>query len=562
MNFMIKKMNVGLFIFLLLSISLSCFALADQTIPEGHDLPFHLSRIESLSKGMELGQFPVRIYPYYFNGYGYANGLMYPDLWLYPAAFLCLLGMNVILSYKVLILVYTAFTAILMYRTLIIITNHEWASRLGMLLYTVSVYRMIDVWTRAALGEVLAFMFIPFIILGIYNIFFDDERRWYDLTIGFSGVFLSHLISALMWTIVMVEICIFTILRLLKHPNRLSSLMKATFMTILLVSYSLFPMIEQLMSQEFRVSDDARYNLTWLLPFNEVFLTQWIQGNPDHWFPGGTGISIIGIVLLGFLALNQKDNKDKRLLGWIGIMMSCIFLIMMCDFFPWPTLLKVAPFLGRLQFAWRFLMIATTFLVLSFSLFYSISNRLGKGLGFLIVIWSVLLGVRVEFETSVYYESINPDVLRRIVMDDNAVTDREYTVGNGEYLPLRTDMRTMYESENHYSFNQDVDYKAIQSGTTIKVDFSGQKEPNLEMEVPLLYYKGYVATLDGQLLEVESGDNGVVKVIVPDLVGQGQVEIFYEGTMLQHLTLGVSFVSLIIFTFFIIHFKFNNKSPG
>ena len=79
-----KKFNIGLWIFLLLAICLSCFGLLNETIPGGHDLIFHLSRIEAISKGLQFGEFPVRIYPDYFYGYGYANGIMYPDLFLYP----------------------------------------------------------------------------------------------------------------------------------------------------------------------------------------------------------------------------------------------------------------------------------------------------------------------------------------------------------------------------------------------------------------------------------------------------------------------------------------------
>ena len=154
-----KKFNIGLWIFLLLAICLSCFGLLNETIPGGHDLIFHLSRIEAISKGLQFGEFPVRIYPDYFYGYGYANGIMYPDLFLYPAALLCLVGVDVILAYKIMILVYTALTAIFIYRALIKITHHEWASRLGMLLYTVSLYRIVDVWTRAALGEDLVVFF-------------------------------------------------------------------------------------------------------------------------------------------------------------------------------------------------------------------------------------------------------------------------------------------------------------------------------------------------------------------------------------------------------------------
>ena len=56
-----KKFNIGLWIFLLLAICLSCFGLLNETIPGGHDLIFHLSRIEAISKGLQFGEFPVRI---------------------------------------------------------------------------------------------------------------------------------------------------------------------------------------------------------------------------------------------------------------------------------------------------------------------------------------------------------------------------------------------------------------------------------------------------------------------------------------------------------------------
>lgn len=551
MTSLMKKLNIGLFIFLVLAVGLSCFGLLNVTIPEGHDLTFHLARIESLSEGLRFGNFPVRIYPHYFKGYGYANGLMYPDLLLYPAALLCLTGMSVISSYKALILVYTALTAIFMYRTLIKITHHEWASRLGMLLYTVSVYRMVDVWTRAALGETLSFMFVPFIILGIYYIFFDDERQWYELTIGFSGIFVSHLLSGLMWAEMMVIICIIGCVKLFKEPRRLGSLIKATVAAVLLVSYSLFPMFEQLMSQEFRVSDNANYALNWVFPIQKLFFSTWIEGHPDHWFPGGVGISIVGIILLGILALRQENNK----LAWGSVFISLLSLVMMANFFPWEFILTYIPMLGRLQFPWRLLMITTSFLVLAFSVFYSHSNRLGRGIGILIVAYSVLLGVRVEWETLTYYTSIQEDVLKRTVVEVNAVTDREYSVGNGEYVPLDVDLDTMYGHENWYTINQDIPYTAAQEGTTITIDFSGQTEPNLQIEGPLLYYKGYGAKMGNQYLEVTSGDNGAVLVKIPEVVGEGCIVISYEGTTLQHVTLGVSIISLIGFIVLIIRSK-------
>ena len=78
-------------------------------IPHAHDLTFQLSRISSIADAFRLGEFP-RVYPNYFEGYGYANGLFYGDILLYIPALLVVLGMKVVTAYKWLLLVLTIAT--------------------------------------------------------------------------------------------------------------------------------------------------------------------------------------------------------------------------------------------------------------------------------------------------------------------------------------------------------------------------------------------------------------------------------------------------------------------
>lgn len=57
MHSLIRKFNIGLWGFLGLAVCLSCFGLLIESLPKGHDLVFHLSRIESLAKGLQRGDF-------------------------------------------------------------------------------------------------------------------------------------------------------------------------------------------------------------------------------------------------------------------------------------------------------------------------------------------------------------------------------------------------------------------------------------------------------------------------------------------------------------------------
>ena len=54
----------------------------------GHDLLFHLFRIDGIADGLQSGQFPVRLYGNDLNGYGYGVSMFYPELFLYVPALL------------------------------------------------------------------------------------------------------------------------------------------------------------------------------------------------------------------------------------------------------------------------------------------------------------------------------------------------------------------------------------------------------------------------------------------------------------------------------------------
>ena len=117
--------------------------------------------------------------------------------------------------------------------------------------------------------------------------------------------------------------------------------------------------------------------------------------------------------------------------------------------------------------------------------------------------------------------------------------------------------------ENRYRVNQEIEYKTKQEGTTITIEFEGQTQPDLQVEVPLLYYKGYGAKLEGRSLEVISGSNGAVSFVIPEVVGNGIVVVSYEGTTLQHITLGISIISFIAFILIVGRSKLKKyKSKG
>ena len=96
-----KMKNRKYIVCYLVILLIASIPLLNNYLIRGHDIYFHLMRIEGLAQGMKTGDFPVRIQPAWYGGYGYAVSVFYSDLFLYPVALLRLAGVSLQDSYKV-----------------------------------------------------------------------------------------------------------------------------------------------------------------------------------------------------------------------------------------------------------------------------------------------------------------------------------------------------------------------------------------------------------------------------------------------------------------------------
>ena len=129
----------------------------------GHDLKFHLARIEGVADALKQGQFPVHINPTQANGYGNASATMYPQFFIYFPAVLKINNLSLLNTYKVLIFLINLITALCAW----IGFKNVWKSRkagyIGCAIYMMGLYRLDDLYIRAAIGEALALAFLPIV---------------------------------------------------------------------------------------------------------------------------------------------------------------------------------------------------------------------------------------------------------------------------------------------------------------------------------------------------------------------------------------------------------------
>jgi hypothetical protein len=213
----------------------------------GHDLAFHLTRIESIKDGLLSGQFPVRISPTFLNGYGYASSILYGDLPLYIPALFRLCGVSMMVSWQAFIVLLNVLTAYLTYRAVKSFTGNAAAGLITASVFTLGIYRLMTLYTRAAAGEALAMLFYPMVIIGIAAVVLKPSAHgqpagmtpgkgiaW--LIAGMSGMLQTHLIS---FSIAALGCGLFTLIAVIFQKTSLRQmlgLLLAAGITVLVLS--------------------------------------------------------------------------------------------------------------------------------------------------------------------------------------------------------------------------------------------------------------------------------------------------------------------------------------
>lgn len=518
--------------FLLAAMLLSSVLLITTDPYYGHDIGFHLSRIQSIADCLKNHTFPAVIYPNYFSGHGYANGLFYPDLFLYIPGLMVYMGINTKRAYQIFLFLINLVTWLSMYFCIDKIIDDRYTSSLISCIYTLSSYRITDLYERSALGETLCFIFLPLIFLGIYETLYRDPHKGYYMAFGLFGVLSSHIIT-LLFCVILVFLSFFLwAFRSFQEKKdileRCEYLVLWCGISVFLSAYFLFPFLEAYFSDVYMFkTNPATGGFDRAMPFRFSLIE--IPFYKNIYFPMGIDVAFVVLLLL-MVIWHRKGmkidsfSKDVLLLG-------VIFLIMSTDLFPWVLFKNFAQLI---QFPWRFLIIATNAFLFGFAPMlkeYLNSSEKNKTRYTLLMIFCV--GFSVLCSAAELY------IFRDFKLYHDAV---QYSVGGGEYMPSDVDVSLLNDQNNIIS-NHDIEIDAYRSGTSFTIRYKGNTFKDTYLEFPLIYYKGYQAKENNKKLNVAKGNNSLVRIELND--SQGTVELFYGMTVVRIIGYIISVVFLI-----------------
>lgn len=494
----------------------------------GHDLDYHLQRITAMAAELSYGQFPVRLTTDSLNGYGYANPLCYCELFLTLPALLYNAWLPLRTCYQVYIFAVTLATAAIAYYSFGTITASRKLGLLGAGLYTLSCYRMVCIYVRAAVGEYTAIAFLPLILAGLYNIYTTEKPRfaqWAPMAFGMAALVQCHLLSCELIALLLVVFCLLRLRETLR-PARLLAWLKAALLALALSAWYFFPFL--ISAREInlmvngpligKIQGQGTYLVQLFSPFgcgyggtadgtsNDMTLTLGL--------PLAAGFMLVIYCLLRRERWRQQETL-RRMQTAFGF--AILTLVLSLRVFPWDGVQNwlgraAGKMAGMFQYPWRFLSLATALLclavLLAVQLLQEKNVRLAKGAAAALAACALLtVGVvQTQITTGMSEQAYNVFLNRQ----PNATT------GVGEYLIDGTSgYETIWAQPKPGSEElQLLSYEKRGGKAYLTVENDGDAA---DISVPIFNYGHYYAVDEatGDAYALGTGENARITLNIP-----------------------------------------------
>lgn len=519
----------------------------------GHDMGYHLLRTEALKQRIEdMNFFNGGIDYLFYNGAGYASSLAYPDMLLYIPALLRIAGVGIGLSMSIFLIICSILSYISMFICVRKISGSPVCGTIAAVISSLSQYRLDNMFTRFALGEIQAYIFWPIIIYGLYDLIFEDFKKPYVLGIGIAGMLLTHTVS----TALALGLCVIYVLlfikRLIKCPKKFIKLGITALIVVAITSFYWIPLLEFMASCDLTVAHPRNAASQFVGSFINLFKDIQLMYSDS-----GMGI-VIFMLCIPRIALCKKspiykslkisdtDKKRPKLLAAADSFMIIGFLLCIAatDIAPWKIL---APILDFLQYPYRLFALATALIAIAAAIFiycltkFTHSQKTGM----------VIVTIATVIYSCIHIQTIAPFHLDKLPDNHFDYSENTFDISYGEWLPWATQINIDYAKTM-------TDKLVLNNGQGISfgryngyLEFILPEEGADYADVPFIWYKGYTAVDEtGKELEISMSDIGFVRVDTSN--AHGKIKVQYKITPLKIISYFITLAAIIVLVIMII----------
>lgn len=275
------------------------------------------------------------------------------NILLYIPGVLYSLGFTVTLSYNIFCIILTAVTVWVSFICLYGIFKNHYIGIVGSALYTLSIYRIYQLVTNAALNEVGSLIFIPVLLYGLYRVFTEDldsrqyKTCWVLLMIGYAGLIQMGIMSIEIAIFVTSILCVLNI-RKLMNGRVWYELFKGIASAVVLNGWYLFP-LKDYFARDVHMNEMVNASIQGKgLLITQIASHFWNQEAIGRFEPVGVGFVLV-IVFVFFLIMwfggklpNENSMNFMKGIAILGI----ILLWMSTNKFPWDHIQAVHPLIA------------------------------------------------------------------------------------------------------------------------------------------------------------------------------------------------------------------------
>ena len=536
-------------------------------IRDTHDGFLHLLRMLGTNNAFKIGEIPPIVAPYYCNGGGYAMNLFYNPLVTYIPLLIKLFTPTYAMALKIFGGLCIVLSGITMYYFVYQVTKKRLIALFASIIYLIAPYKLGDVYKRFAIGEFASFVFMPLLFIGMYNLFNQDGKKHYFITIGAVGLVLTHTVT----TFYMAIFCaIYVLLNVEKFKDK--SILKKIIINvvfILLISMCfLAPMLEAKQLADYAIFDskimstNGDYVYSNTIELSEFF-TDIGKENATTYIIGVPTFVLMCLTIFTFTKVDKK-YKDFYI---VAILFSIISMFMSSKYCPWFVL---PDFLCKLQYPWRMMGFFAFFIsfVVGVNIYVLLKTLFDKDITRLIVA-TVIIVLSVAYTMPIVQQYATDDMQRDEKWENNVVENPYiYHMSiNREYLPTKA----LYLQRTYLKDKEDKIYILSGDATIVEeekkdLSITATLENITEgtvIEFPFFYYPGYEIILeqDGNVVKLKSeeSDNGFVSAAVNTNIDNCKISVKYVGTTITYASYIISAFGLLGFALYVIKERKNEK---
>jgi len=506
----IYKRKIAMYILAFLLVALLSLPLVFSFFKTGyfptHDGEWAVVRLADMYRTLRDFQFPARYSGYLNYGYGYPLfNFAYPMPYYLGVVFV-IAGFGFVNTVKILFVGATILSAYFIFLASRHIWKNTWAGMVSAVLYLYFPYRLVDLYVRGSLGEILAFAAFPLIILSISVLSENSRPIFYVIVLAVSTAFLitSHNIMSVLFLLVIV---VFTSIHILfKKKQMIYSVGLGLILGIGLSAFFSLPALFEKHNILLSKIPIADRNLYFVQP-HQLLFSSFGYGIPteQNSFTYQIGIPQFLILLLSVvvvvLSFIRKQITFYAKVAATLVFLNIFFIMMM---FSVSSALWRLPLLSEINYPWTMLSQIGFCIALLGGFLVTRIKPIAFIVGFLALVAAILYA---PFARPSHFVDRG---------DNFYVTNDATTTSSTELLPLWVETRPIMKRADQKIETTAEAVVSNLTSTSNLISFSITSNTDNIVHINTIYYPGWKLYLNGKETDIDyMNDKGIISTAIP-----------------------------------------------